>query len=154
MHGWRPRGTGGRSPQNLRWGTAHASVHPIFWEVMFSDERESTKRVKNGVTKELFSDIGVFSLRKGHRCLYDISHSKDMENLKKDREKKSENHGRWLKNCHQTFWNLSLRIFSRPQPNSTPGLRLCSHGPDVTDRCPGKVNQGKQQLSIRLDYII
>jgi len=56
---------------------------------MLSDERESTKRVKNGVTKELFSEIGVFSLRKGHRGLYDISHSKDMENLKKDREKKN-----------------------------------------------------------------
>ena len=40
-------GTGGRSPQkNLRWGTAHASVPPIFGEVVLSDARESMNRVK------------------------------------------------------------------------------------------------------------
>ena len=27
-------GLGGRSPQNLRWGTAHASVPPIFRELL------------------------------------------------------------------------------------------------------------------------
>ena len=31
-HGRRPRrGLGGRSPQNLRWGTANASIPPNIW---------------------------------------------------------------------------------------------------------------------------
>jgi len=42
-----------------------------------SDARESTKKFKKGIIKELFSEIEVF---------HDISHSKDMDDLKKDRE--------------------------------------------------------------------
>jgi len=39
--GRRPGGLGGRSPKtNLRWGTAHALVPPIFREVVLSDARE------------------------------------------------------------------------------------------------------------------
>ena len=49
-------GWGRRFPQNLRWGTAHASVPPIFREVVLSDAGESVNRVKK-----------VFFLRgKGH----------------------------------------------------------------------------------------
>jgi len=33
----------GAVPQNLRWGMAHAFVHPIFAEVVLWDARESTK---------------------------------------------------------------------------------------------------------------
>ena len=43
-----PRGgdLGGRSPQNWRWGTAHALVPPIFREVVLSDAHERMNRVK------------------------------------------------------------------------------------------------------------
>jgi len=50
-HGRRPRGTGGRSPKNLKWGTAHASVPPIFGEVSLSANYELTKQ---GVMEECF----------------------------------------------------------------------------------------------------
>jgi len=46
-HGRRHRGTGVRSPQNnLRWGTAHASVPPIFGEVVLMETCVSTNREK------------------------------------------------------------------------------------------------------------
>ena len=62
--GWRPRGDWGDVPPKM-WGvgTAHASVPPMFWEVVLSDARESTNRVKSrvkkGVIKEFFSEIVV-----------------------------------------------------------------------------------------------
>ena len=41
-HGRRVRGTGGKVPlQNLRWGTSHASVPPIFREVELLDAWQS-----------------------------------------------------------------------------------------------------------------
>src|SRR6218665_1172097 len=58
-------GLGGRSPQNLRWGNAHALVPQIFREVVLSEARESTNRVKNGLIKEFFSEIVVFLVKKG-----------------------------------------------------------------------------------------
>jgi len=39
-------------------------------------------KVKKSATKELFSETGVFLVKKGRRIIYDIPHSKDMENLK------------------------------------------------------------------------
>src|SRR6218665_3592555 len=57
---------GGRPPQNLRWGTAHALVPPpIFREVVLSDVCERMNRVKNCLIKEFFSEIVVFLCRKG-----------------------------------------------------------------------------------------
>jgi len=53
-HGRRLRGMGGRSPQNLRRGTAHASVPPIFGEVVLWDAWESMKCFKKCVMKECF----------------------------------------------------------------------------------------------------
>ena len=50
-------------PQNLRWGTAHASVSPIFGEVVLWDARESTKKYDINV----FWNIEVFRQEKGHR---------------------------------------------------------------------------------------
>jgi len=47
------RGTGGRSPQNLRWGTAHASVPPIFEEVVLLEECKSCKKKNNDVKEKL-----------------------------------------------------------------------------------------------------
>jgi len=41
------RGTGNGPPQNLRWETAHASVPPIFGEVVLWDALESTKCLQN-----------------------------------------------------------------------------------------------------------
>src|SRR6218665_1520544 len=50
LQGRRPMGgLGGTVPQNLRWGTAHALVPPIFIEAALSDARESMNRVKKGV---------------------------------------------------------------------------------------------------------
>jgi len=43
---------------------------PIFLEVVLSDARESTNRVKNGVIKELFSEIGVFLVKKGSYMIF------------------------------------------------------------------------------------
>ena len=64
--GRRPRGEWGDGPpQNLRWGTAHALVPSIFREVVLSDARESTNRVKKGLTKEFFSEIVGFFVKKG-----------------------------------------------------------------------------------------
>jgi len=39
-------GTGGKVPQNLRWGTAHASVPTIFREVVLLEACESTNGKK------------------------------------------------------------------------------------------------------------
>ena len=64
--GRRPRGTGGTDPQNLRWGTAHALVPPIFRQVVLSGARERMNRVKkSGLIKEFFSEIVVFVVKKG-----------------------------------------------------------------------------------------
>src|SRR6218665_1233152 len=59
----RPRGTGGGPPKNLRWGTAHALVPPIFREVVLSDTRESINRVKKG----------VFLVRKGSNMTFNTA---------------------------------------------------------------------------------
>ena len=40
--GGRLGGVGWRFPQNLRWGTAYASIPPIFRELMLLDVRQST----------------------------------------------------------------------------------------------------------------
>src|SRR6218665_2644932 len=62
--GRRPRGNGGWSPQNLRCGDGPCIGPPIFREVVLSDARESTNRVKNGAIKEFFSEIVVFLVKK------------------------------------------------------------------------------------------
>ena len=54
LHGRRPRGElGGWSPKNLRWGMAHASVPPIFREVVFvggmQKHEQSKKRCHQGI---------------------------------------------------------------------------------------------------------
>ena len=54
---------GGTAPHNLRWGTAHALVPPIFREVVLSDARESMNRVKRG----------VFLVRKGSNMTSNIA---------------------------------------------------------------------------------
>ena len=60
--------------QNLRWGTAHVFVPPIFREVVLLDACESTNWVKRGVIKAFFvlkwrlfsSRKRFFSSAKGH----------------------------------------------------------------------------------------
>ena len=66
-------GTWGKVPQNLRWGTAHASVPPIFLEVVFVGCARKYEQSKKGVIKELFFEISVFLVKKG--SYNDITHS-------------------------------------------------------------------------------
>ena len=128
------RGTGGTVPPKFEVGTAHASVpRPIFLEIVFvgcaRKHEQSKKRCHQRI---LFWNTG-FS--REERVIYDIKHSKDMENLNKDR-KKSERHGRCLKKVIRNLWkffpkktslrNLGLRIFFPSPPNSASGLRLWS----------------------------
>jgi len=66
---WRPHrggdlgGLGDGPPKNLRWGTAHALVPPIFREVVLSDSRESMNRVKKG----------GFLVRNGSKMTFNIA---------------------------------------------------------------------------------
>jgi len=58
--------TGGTVPQKI-FEVGGRPMHPsspIFCEVVLSDVRESTNRVKSAM-KELFSEIGVFRVKKG-----------------------------------------------------------------------------------------
>ena len=52
-------------PPKFEVGDGHASVPPIFLEVVLSDARESTNRVKKGVIKEFFPEIVFFLVGKG-----------------------------------------------------------------------------------------
>ena len=45
---------------------------PIFLEVVLSDARESTNRVKQDIIKEFFSEIVVFLVRKGPYTAFNI----------------------------------------------------------------------------------
>src|SRR6218665_283770 len=54
---------------NLRWGTAHASVPPIFKEGVLSDARESMNRVKkvfllSGKGNSLYTTVNIVKIRK------------------------------------------------------------------------------------------
>ena len=64
-------GAWGDGPQKFEVGTAHASVPPIFSEVLFVGCVRKCEQSKKGVIKELFSEIGDFLVKK------------DMENLEK-----------------------------------------------------------------------
>jgi len=61
-------------PQNLRWGTVHASVPSIFGEVVLWDTRVSTKCLQKGEKKEFLGEIEVFRQEEGHRptCIWHI----------------------------------------------------------------------------------
>src|SRR6218665_3454701 len=68
-HGWKLMGDG--PSQNLRWGTAHVSVPPIFREVVLLDAYElSKKRCNQGIfcseMEAFLVKQGVFSSAKGH----------------------------------------------------------------------------------------
>jgi len=75
------------------------------------DARESTNRVKESVIKELFSEIRGFSREEWvmYDISQDISQSKDIENLNKNR--------RNLKNMvMRNFWALKWNFFiKKPQ---------------------------------------
>jgi len=51
---------GGRSPQKMRWGTAHASVPQIFGEVVLLEASESSKREKRCEGEIVLMKIDVF----------------------------------------------------------------------------------------------
>jgi len=59
------RETGGTVPsKNLKWGTAHSSVPPIFWELLLLDVRQSMNWVKKVIRRNLGWKIGVFGEEK------------------------------------------------------------------------------------------
>ena len=59
-------GTGGRSPSKFEVGDGPCIRPPnILRSIVLSGARESTNRVKKGVIKKLFSEIGVFLMKKG-----------------------------------------------------------------------------------------
>src|SRR6218665_3732038 len=114
-------GLGGRSPQNLRWGNAHALVPQIFREVVLSEARESTNRVKNGLIKEFFSEIVVFLVKKGSYTTFNTVKKRKIRK-KVIRNFRRENGHFFRKKRHSGSQN-----FFRP-PNSAPGLRHCPTG--------------------------
>jgi len=79
------RGTGGTAPKIWGGGTAHAFVSPIFWEVMFVRRARKHEQSKKGIIKELFSEIGVFLVKKGsYTTLHTVQiQKKDRKNLEK-----------------------------------------------------------------------
>ena len=56
--------------KNLRWGTAHASVPPIFWEVVLSDACESTNWLKERCYPGILFRNRGFSREEGAYMLY------------------------------------------------------------------------------------
>ena len=132
-HGVWPRGDWGDGPPKV-WGggTAHASVLPIFWEVVLSDARESTNRVKKGVIKKFFSEIVVFLVKKGSYTTFNTAKIRKIWK-KKGKIRKP---GRWLKKVIRNFGRENGNILGKNviqkswsaknvsvPPNSAPGLR-------------------------------
>ena len=100
-HGRRPRGTGGRSPQELRWGTAHASVPPTILRSsvcrMVWKHEQSKKRCHQGI---IFWNRG-FS--REERIMYDITRQRH--------EKSWERYGRENGNCFLKKRHLEISVF-------------------------------------------
>src|SRR6218665_3968532 len=121
--GRRPRGNGGWSPQNLRCGDGPCIGPPIFREVVLSDARESTNRVKNGSIKEFLSEIVVFLVKKRSYTTF-------------NRVKQRKIRKTWSMTKKQKVVRNKIDIFSGKvsfrsaknvlvPPNSAPGLRPC-----------------------------
>ena len=78
--GWSPH------PKFEVGGTAHPSVPPIFREIVLSNARESTNRVKEGVIKEFFSEIGLVVVLVSKGSYTTLNIVKDTGNLGKERK--------------------------------------------------------------------
>jgi len=73
-HGRRLRGDLRDGPPNLRWGTAHASVPPIFGKVVLLEACESTNRKENGIKEEMFFyEIDVFLKKRVIYVIYETA---------------------------------------------------------------------------------
>src|SRR6218665_2784942 len=72
-------GLGGRSPQNWRWGTAHALVPP---NILRSSVVGWANRVKNRCRRGILFLNSAFSCEES--VIYDTLHNKDTENLKRE----------------------------------------------------------------------
>jgi len=82
MHGRRPWGNWGDGPpQNLGWGTAHASVPPIFLEVVLSRCARKYEQSKKWCHQGILWRSRGFWFCGEERVICDIWHSKDRENL-------------------------------------------------------------------------
>jgi len=81
-------GTGGRSPQNLRWGTAYAFVPRNISRSSVIGCVAKSELTKRGVMENLFcSKIEVFCQENGHigYVTYQISDSSDRQKTEKIR---------------------------------------------------------------------
>src|SRR6218665_3715739 len=65
IHGRRPKGTGGQSPQNVRWGDGPCIRPPNILSSVVGCTRKYEQSFKKGVIQELFSEIVVFLAKKG-----------------------------------------------------------------------------------------
>src|SRR6218665_2290182 len=112
---------------NLMWGTAHASVSPIFGEVVLSDARESMNRVKKGfflVRKGSYTTFNIVKIRKIWEKKGKIRKTRSMTK----KEKKSEIFTLKVKMFFRkktSFRNVGQRKILSVPPNSAPGLRHC-----------------------------
>jgi len=82
-------GNGGRYPgKNLRWGTAHASIPPIFPEELLFDVRQSTNWLKKGLKEEFIVVKKRFLVQK--RVIYVIYQMSDSWDRQKRQTDKIE----------------------------------------------------------------
>jgi len=104
-------GLGETVPKKFEVGDGLCIRPPIFWEVVLSDARESTNRVKKGVIKVLFFENKCCSREE---CgSYMTFHTVTV----------SVKHGGWLKEGHQKFWPWKWEFFPKKTSFRNLGLR-------------------------------
>src|SRR6218665_3902933 len=92
-----------RFPKKLWWGTAHASVPPIFGVVLWS-ARENTKSLKNGEMKEFVVVKWRVLLRKGHIImLYTYNEISDRQKTEKRRYTTKKGHHTYIHTYIHTY---------------------------------------------------
>jgi len=120
-------------------GTAHATVPPIFWEVVFVGFVRKHEQSKKGVIKELFSEIGGIS--------YDITGRKDKKIFK--RYEKFEKSWLMTKKGHHKFWAWKWIFFLKRRHSEILFYEIFSRPPKLG----AYVNARDWQVSgLHLDY--
>ena len=108
-------------------GTAHASVPPIFWAVVFVGSVQKHEQSKKGVIKELFYEIGVFLARKWS---YMTLHQQKIRKIL---------NGRWLKKGHQKFGAWKWKCFPIKRHSEILVCNIFSRPPKLGARSPPMV---------------